>query len=392
MKSGLIQNIGGLIVTGEATVLDALAIIDRRDEKVALVAAGDRYLLGVVTDGDIRRHLLRGGGLNAPVREVMNPEPVVAKSSWDHHSALLLMRARGLRQIPVSDDQGRIVGIYVGPERLTTPRIDTPVMVMAGGRGVRLRPFTNTVPKPMLEIGGKPMLEIIVERLVLQGFHRFYMSLHYLPEVIMSHFGDGESWGCSIEYLVEEAPLGTGGALGLLPGEIEGDVLVTNGDVITNLDYSEMLTFHRQHLADLTLCTRLHEIEVPFGVITQSDRRVKQIVEKPVHRTLVNTGVYVVGEAARRRVEPDRWLQMTDLISALIDDARPVGSFTTDADWMDVGRPDDLQRVRQHAEEAALRGWIHPIDGETALAKTREAPASQVRSPAKDGEARSGLQ
>ena len=392
MKSGLIQNIGDLIVTGEASVLDALAIIDTREEKIALVTAGDRYLLGVVTDGDIRRHLLKGGAVSAPVHEVMNSKPVVAKSNWDHHSALVLMRTRSLRQVPVTDDEGRIVGIYVGPERLTTPRIDTPVLVMAGGRGVRLRPFTDTVPKPMLEIGGDPMLEIIVERLVLQGFHRFYMSLHYLPQVITSHFGDGSPWGCSIEYLIEEAPLGTGGALGLLPAGLEGDVLVTNGDVVTNLDYSEMLSFHRQHRADLTVCTRTHEMEVPFGVITQSDMQVKQIVEKPVHRTLINTGVYVVGEEARARVEPGRWLQMTDLISRLIGDARPVASFTTNAEWADVGRPDDLHQVRQRAEEAARLSWIHPIDGEAGLAKTKEASPTQARSPARDGGARTGLQ
>lgn len=359
MHSRPMRDIDQLLASPTSSARDALAIIDSQDEKIALITDADRRLLGVVTDGDIRRHLLKGGDLRAPVTSVMNRSPVVARADWDQHSILVLMRARSLRQVPVVDSSFRVRGIFVGAERVISTRIDTPVLIMAGGFGTRLAPLTDSVPKPMLEIGGQPMLEIIIKRLILQGFGRFYLSVHYLPEVIMSYFGNGAPWGCSIQYLVEQTPLGTGGAISLLPSEeTASEILVTNGDVLTTLDHADMLEFHLEQKADMTVCTRTHEIEVPFGVISQTNNVVRKIVEKPTHQILVNTGVYVLGSQARSRVPPNTPLPITDLIARLIREKRRVCSFSTSADWTDVGRHDDLRRVRKRAEEAASLGWI----------------------------------
>lgn len=353
-------------------LLEALTIIDQREEKVAVVVHDDGRLVGLVTDGDVRRFLLKGGALDAPVGRVMNDTPTVALASWDQDSVLLTMRARSLRQVPVVDDDGRVLGVYVAPERMITARNEAPVLIMAGGRGVRLQPHTNKIPKPMLDIGGAPMLEIILKRLVLQGFHRFFFSVHHLRDVIIDHFGDGAPWGCSITYVEEDRPLGTGGALGLLPDYGDEELLVTNGDVITNLDYTSLLAFHRERAADLTVCARTHEIQVPFGVISESEGMVQSIVEKPVHRALVNSGIYVISPTVRRCVARNMPLLMTDLIAELVQQGRHIASFNTKADWIDVGRPEDLARVREEATIASRYDWLRALDLPTAA-----EPASQ---------------
>ncbi|MFC3079671.1 sugar phosphate nucleotidyltransferase [Phenylobacterium terrae] len=363
MRPGMLRDVIGLTMGRNGSVRDALDIIDRQEPKIALVVDQDRRLQGVVTDGDIRRFLLRGGDISAPISLAMNEDPVVAPTDWDPELVLLTMRVRSLRQVPVVDEGRRLLGVYVAPERIITSQMPAPVLIMAGGKGSRLAPFTDLVPKPMLDIAGTPMLEIIIRRLVLQGFTKFYLAIHHLGHIIQDHFGDGSRWGCSIDYVEEEAPLGTGGALGLLPPHVTGDVLVMNGDLLTTLDCARMVAFHKARDAALTVCARAHEMEVPFGVITQVDGIVRGIVEKPVHRTLVNSGVYVVSQSARRYIAPGVPMLMTDLISELILQRETVASFLSRAEWVDVGRPDDLRRVREQAELASRLGWLHEPAG-----------------------------
>ena len=362
MLDGALRDVSGVTLTLGASLLEALRTIESVDEKVALVVSHDGLLLGVVTDGDVRRYLIKGGSLADPVTAVMNTMPTVAQANWDRSSLLVLMRAKSLRHVPVVNDDGRLAGIFVGPERLITHRVDTPVLLMAGGFGRRLGQITATRPKPMVDIGGKPMLEIILKRLVLQGFEQFFVSLHYLPDLIRDHFGNGERWGCRIEYVMEASPLGTAGAVGLLPS-FGGDLIVTNGDVVTNLDYTELLAHHRAKRADLTVCTRMHSVEVPYGVLSTENALVQCVVEKPVHEFLVNTGIYVLGEQARRSIMPHQSTPMTDVINSLISGRSRVASYVTEADWMDVGRPEDLVRIRQSTEAAAALGWMHEVAG-----------------------------
>lgn len=360
MNDGALRDVSQMTLRLEASILDALQTIESVNEKVALVVSADGILLGVVTDGDVRRYLIQGGSLNAPVEVVMNSTPTVAKTSWDRSALLVLMRAKSLRHIPVVSEQGYLVGIFVGPERLVTERLDTPVLLMAGGFGRRLGQVTATRPKPMVDIGGQPMLEMILKRMVLQGFEHFFISLHYLPHLIRNHFGDGERWGCRIEYVMEDRPLGTAGAVGLLPS-FQGDLIVTNGDVVTNLDYAGLLRHHSTKRADFTVCTRMHAVEVPFGVLHTENSFVQGVVEKPVHEFVVNTGIYVLGEKARRVITPNQPTLMTDVMNDLICARARVASYMTEADWMDVGRPEDLARIRQSTEAAASLGWMHEL-------------------------------
>lgn len=363
-QSGPLRDIEGLLAATNASILEALAILDSQNGKIVLIVDENRRLLGVVTDGDVRRHLLKGGSLSAPVTDVMNANPVVAKASWDQHSILVVMRSRGLRQVPVVDDEGRVEGVFLGAERIISMAIDAPVLIMAGGFGTRLAGLTRDTPKPMLEIGGQPMLEVILKSMILQGFGKFYIALHYLASQVVDHFGDGAPWGCSIEYLYEDHPLGTGGALGLLPASTT-DVVVVNGDVLTNLDYGALLRTHIEQKADMTVCTRMHQIEVPFGVITQSNGLVKKVVEKPCQEMLVNSGIYVVGARARAGVARDKPLLMTDLINRLLSDRKRVVNFTTTAAWADVGRPGDLKLARAEADRVRRLGWLQDLIGES---------------------------
>lgn len=337
------------ILPRTAQLRQVMAVIDASPAKIALLVDPDGRLVGTMTDGDIRRALLSGADLAAPAENHMFRNFQVARDDDEQSHILARLRARGLRQMPVVDAAGRVVRIETLVELLVAPKPNW-VFLLAGGAGVRLRPLTESVPKPMLPVAGKPVLETILERFVEAGFRRFCMAVHYLAEQVKAHFGDGSDWGVEIVYVDEPRPLGTAGALALMPSIPDSPLLVMNGDVLTGADFGQLLDYHQEHDAAATLCLRQYDIQVPYGTVEVNGPWATGIVEKPLHKVFVNAGIYVLGPEALALVPKERRYDMTDLLAELIARDRPVATYPLHETWLDIGRLEDYRKADQVVE------------------------------------------
>ncbi len=328
-------------------VLEAMRIIDRGAAQIALVVDDQQRLLGTLTDGDIRRGLLHGETLEAPVERLMNRQFRFVRSGDDQAAVLEMMRREVLRQIPVLDGQGRVVELLLLQELLAPAQLPNAVVIMAGGKGTRLLPHTEHCPKPMLPVDGKPMLQILLEHCIASGFHQFYFSVNYLKEQIIEHFGDGKVWGVAIDYLLEDEPLGTAGSLQLLPSSVQEPFLVMNGDVLTRLNPSQLLRFHVEHEVAGTLCVREHTTTVPFGVVQTNGVELAGFEEKPSYRQLVNAGVYVIDPQLLPLLPPHQATDMPTLLQSAQQAGHRVAVCPIHEYWIDVGRPETLRQAHQ---------------------------------------------
>lgn len=327
-----------------ASLRQAMAVIENSPAKIALIVDAQGRLQGTLTDGDLRRAILRGGTLDSPVEDAMNRNFQVGFASDDRAQLLARMRNNTLRQVPVLDEHGHVIRIETLSELLVAPKRNW-VFLMAGGFGKRLRPLTKTTPKPMLEVGGKPVLQTILERFIDAGFQRFFISVHYLAEQIIDHFGDGSAWGVEIVYVEETRPLGTAGALSLLPEIPDQPLLVMNGDVLTSARFNHLLEFHREHDAAATMCLREYDFQVPFGTVELNESYATKIVEKPVHKVFVNAGIYVLSPETVASVPADQMVDMPDLLQSLIEDGRAVATYPLHEQWLDIGRQEDFDKA-----------------------------------------------
>ena len=339
------------LVNVSATLEQAIATLDQAAFRIALIVDSEHYLKGTLTDGDVRRALLKHLPLTTPVTQVMNPEPKTAELAWTDSRMLAMLEQYQVLQLPILDTEGKVAGLVDLHHLLNKHRHDNPVFLMAGGFGTRLRPLTNNCPKPMLKIGEKPILEQILLNFIDAGFHRFYISTHYMPEVIQEYFGNGERWGSSIHYIHEEVPLGTGGALGLLPHEdINLPVFLMNGDLVTKVNLNSLLDFHESSNSVATMCVRDYEHQVPFGVVTREGSHIRSIVEKPTHRFFVNAGVYLLSPELVKSVVPGTCIDMPTLLEQQIDNDKTVSMFPIHEYWLDIGRIDDFKRAQNDAK------------------------------------------
>lgn len=347
-----------IIVRTDASIEDAIQILDREAWGIVLVLSADQKLKGVITDGDIRRGLMRRLPTTTSVLEVMTKNPHTAPQGTNRTKIKELMNRFTILQVPIVDDFNRVVGLETLQDIVLHSKVDNPVFLMAGGFGTRLRPLTNNCPKPLLKVGKKPILESILDGFLRAGFQRFYISTHYLPKMIRDHFGDGERWGASITYIHEETPLGTGGALSLLPkDEITEPVVMMNGDLVTALNYTNLLRFHLKYGGSATMCIREYDFKVPFGVVnSNNDLKVVAMVEKPVHKLFVNAGIYVVSPELIHQVSPGQRIDMPTLLEQEIANGRKVNSFPLHEYWLDIGRMDDFQLAQKNHKEA-LRAY-----------------------------------
>jgi len=339
-------------VDAETTIEHAMTHLDIAGTGVLLLADHDRRLVGVVTDGDIRRHLLTGETLGLPCRTIATRRPLVATPHTTPGEALELMdRGRGftVNHLPVVDSDGHIVGLILRSDLVTADPLDVSAVIMAGGLGTRLRPLTNDVPKPMLPVGDRPLLERTIERLRRAGVRQVSITTHYLAERITSHFGDGHAFGVEMHYVPEDRPLGTAGALRLLP-PVAGPLLVMNGDVLTTVSFADMVAYHRAHHAEATVGVRRYEIPVPYGVLDCEGSRVRALREKPRQQFLVNAGVYLLERAALELIPAGRRFDMTELIQRLLDEDRTVASFPILEYWLDIGQIADYERAQMDAQ------------------------------------------
>jgi len=343
------------LVTSDQTIEQAITVIDKSGLKVALVVDAQRHLLGLVTDGDVRRGLLKHLALGASVVEIMQANPVTCGVQEPRAEVLRQMRQRGVEQIPILDDEGRITGLQTLQELNQPQALGNSVVLMAGGIGSRLRPLTQDCPKPMLKVGAKPLLETIIESFAEHGFQNFFLSVNYLASMVKDYFEDGQEWGVNIRYLEEDAPLGTAGALGLIPQEsLTLPAIVMNGDILTRVNFAALLKFHQQHQAAATMCVREWQYQVPYGVVNSDGHRIVGITEKPVERYFVNAGIYVLDQAAFSLIRPGEYLDMPTLFNQLIEQRQETCLFPIREYWLDIGQHNDFERANRDIYEAGF--------------------------------------
>ena len=343
------------IVAPDATLRAVMTALDQARVQIVLVAGDDRRLLGSITDGDIRRALLGGATLETPARDAMNRSPLTLPASSTRDATIALMRRRGVFQLPLLDERQRIVSVALLSDPRASDPSDVPVVLMAGGLGKRLRPLTEDTPKPMLAVGGRPLLERIIERLRDQGFSSFFVSVNYLGHQIEDYFGDGEHLDVSISYLRETKQLGTGGAINLLPLPGIEHVAVMNGDIITDLFLPDMVEHHRSRGFAATMCVRQHRTTVPYGVVEFDGDRFRATTEKPTVVHHINSGIYVLSRRAIEAIPTDTFYDLPSLFTTLAGRSEPCGVFPLSDLWFDIGSPEDLERARRLlAEEAGV--------------------------------------
>jgi dTDP-glucose pyrophosphorylase len=335
------------MVDAGGSVRDALQAVDRGGAGIAIAVARDGRLVGIVTDGDLRRALLRGTGMDDPVAVVLNEAPVTLRQGQTRADALDLMRARRLDAIPAVDDAGRPVALHLLQTFIDPKPRPNAAIIMAGGEGRRLLPLTETVPKPMLRVAGRPILERIVLHLVGSGIGHIFLSVNYLADVIEGHFGDGSAFGANIEYLREQVPLGTAGALGLLAERPHDPLLVLNGDLVTNVDVSGMLDAHVARRSAATVGVRRYAHTIPFGCVERDGHRIVRFEEKPTLIREVNTGIYVLDPWVVGLVERGVPTTMPDVLGQVLERGEPVGAFEVEDDWIDVGQREQLTKARE---------------------------------------------
>lgn len=334
-----------------ASLLDAMRVLDGSGVGIVLVTDADGCLIGTLTDGDIRRAILRGAPLAASVEGFVNRAYISVRPETPRGEVIELMQARYIEQIPIVDEQRRVVGLHRLHAVLgAVPRPNWAV-IMAGGRGSRLLPLTESIPKPMIKVAGRPILERIVLHLVGFGIRRIFLSVNYLGDVIERHFGDGSRFGCTIEYLREERPLGTGGALALLPDTPADPLIVMNGDLVTEADLGSMLLFHSHGKHAATLGVRPYMHVVPFGCLDLDGTRVLRMEEKPRLMNIVNAGIYVLDPKLLARIPRDQEFALPALLEQCLAAGEPVHAFEIDGDWIDVGQREQLRQARGESNE-----------------------------------------
>lgn len=340
-----------LTLLGEKSIESAVLLLEETGAQIVLVVDKERRLVGTLTDGDIRRGLLAGVTISAEVAEIMNKNPVTATLTATHSQILEMMHSAGARQIPVIDQNRKITNLFLWNEITTVPPISNGMVIMAGGLGTRLRPQTFEVPKPMLLVGGKPILQHIIERAARQGVSNFFISVNHLKEVIKDYFKDGKWLGVNISYLEEESPLGTAGALALLSPVPSEPFIVINGDVLTEVNYAEILDFHVKNRAVATMGVKPFEWKHPYGVVKTNGTAIEQYEEKPIYRSLINAGIYILSPKVISFVNPSEPLDMPSLFGRLSDAGITQSAYLIHENWIDVGQKADLDNANRLIRE-----------------------------------------
>lgn len=340
------------------TLREALRCLDTNGEGIALVVGEGGKLLGTITDGDLRRATLAGLDIDKVTidsllrgRKGSQARPLTALVGTKGVELMRMMKASGLRHIPLVDAMGRVKELALLRELALEDELPVTAVVMAGGLGTRLRPLTDTLPKPMLPVGDRPVMEHVLEQLQKVGIGHVTITTHYKPEAIVEHFGDGRRFGVEIDYVNEKEPLGTAGALGLLKPP-EGPVLVINGDVLTQVNFRSMLSYHADNRAEMTVGVRRFALEVPYGVLDMEGSEVIRLDEKPTYKFFINAGVYLIEPTAFSLIKSRERLDATDLIDRLLAAGKKVVGFPIHEYWLDIGRPDDYARANKEWSDA----------------------------------------
>lgn len=336
-------------INQNASIKEALEVIDKGAIKVAVVLSDDGLLLGMLNDGDIRRALLKGMSLGDSIAGIINKHPVVANINDTKERILELANEKKLHQIPIISN-GKLVGIQDIREFLAPKNKPNKVILMVGGLGTRLRPLTNDVPKPMLDVGNKPILHTIVENFAKYGYTDIIMCVNYKSEIIKEYFGDGSKFGVKIEYILEHQRMGTAGALSLLQKRPKDDFFVMNGDLLTNVNFEYLHEYHKDSNALASICIRKYEMQVPYGVVNVRANKVTSIEEKPTQSFFVSAGIYMFSPIVLDFIPKGVFYDMPTLFSELLKHDFPIHPFPIREYWLDIGRMDEYRRANDEYE------------------------------------------
>lgn len=327
------------------TIMEAIKNIDETGLQITLIVEDDNKLIGIVTDGDIRRAILKGLSLEQPVSTIMNSKPITENSNTSDQDLLSLMQRKSIRQIPILDHQGKVIRLALLNELLQANKKDNWVILMAGGLGTRLAPLTNDCPKPLLKIGGKPILENILNGFINYGFENFFISVNYKSHMIEDYFGDGSKWGVKIKYIREDKRLGTAGSLSLLSEKPDQPFFVMNGDLLTKVNFLNMLSFHQEHESSGTMAVRDYDVQIPFGVVETSNYQITALKEKPLYKFHVNAGIYLLEPSCLDLIPHNQFYDMPTLFEELMAKNLSTIAFPIWEYWLDVGRMNDFDRA-----------------------------------------------
>jgi dTDP-glucose pyrophosphorylase/predicted transcriptional regulator len=343
--AGSQERLDRVTISGSASIVEAIERLDKEGTGALVLCSSGRAISGLLTDGDIRRAVLRGILLETPCERIASRSPVIAQAPVSALEALALMNQHEINHLPVVDSEGNLLQFLLRRD-LVPDNLNLSAVIMAGGFGKRLLPLTERVPKPMLSLGDRPLLEHTIEQLRRAGIRDVTLTTHYLSERIVEHFGDGNAFGVNVSYLQEDHPLGTAGGLKLMK-KSNGPFLVINGDILTRLSVVDMLNYHRDHGAEMTIGVRKYDVVIPFGVVECEDVNVIRLREKPSLSFLINAGIYILEPSACDYIPAGRRFDMTDLIEVLLEAGRPVVSFPVIEYWLDVGRQEDVRKAEE---------------------------------------------
>jgi len=340
-------NIQDIIVESNVSIRHALEIIDKGSKQIVLVVDNNSKLIGTVNDGDIRRGILKGITLDETIESIYYRTPTVANISEAKENIIRLATSKRIHQIPLVDNDGKLVGLDILDELIENKQKDNKVILMAGGLGTRLRPLTENIPKPMLKVGGKPILQTIVEKFASYGFVNIIMCVNYKSEIIKEYFGDGSKFGVNIEYIFEDKRMGTAGALSLINEIPKEPFFVMNGDLLTNVNFEHLLKFHLQNDSVATMCVREYDFQVPYGVVNVYDGKINSIEEKPVHKFFVNAGMYMLNPTVLNEIPNDIFYDMTSLFDKFIKSGNNPLSFPIHEYWIDIGKEEEYEKANR---------------------------------------------
>jgi len=346
-------NINNIFLSSSATIQEALSVINTGAVKIALVVSDNNQLLGTLSDGDIRRGLLRKKTLDDTIEDVYFKNPITANESDSREELLRLCSMGRIGQVPILGKNKQIINLFVLDEGLSQRQYDNTVVLMVGGLGARLMPLTEDTPKPMLKLGNKPILQTIVEGFSKHGFTNITMCLGYKSSVIRDFFQDGSRFGVNIDYIVEKQRMGTAGALALLKEKPCKSFFVMNGDLLTRVNYEQMLDYHESHGSKATMCVRKYDIEVPYGVVDVDEENIVSIEEKPIHNFFVNAGIYLLEPNCIDLIPEDKFYDMTLLFEQLMAENNKVISFPLQEYWLDIGNHSDFTKAKKD-----IKTWL----------------------------------
>ncbi|MEI8023894.1 MAG: nucleotidyltransferase family protein [Actinomycetota bacterium] len=335
------------LVSSSMTLRQTIEAITNSALQIALVVDDNNKLIGTVTDGDIRKAILAGKDLNITAAEAMRKSPTTSSASTPRTVIIKLMREKRIHQMPIVNESGQVVDVLTVDDMLGAQEKTNAVVIMAGGLGTRLHPLTQDTPKPMLNVGGKPILETIIQSFIDQGYVNFFVSLNFKAEIISDYFGDGSKLGASITYLHETTRLGTAGGLSLLPSEVNYPIIVMNGDLLTRISVDALLDFHQRENAVATMVVREDNYQIPFGVVEVDGTQIVGVTEKPTHRHLVNAGIYVISAKGLENIPADTYYDMPTHFTKLASDGHRITAFPLHEYWVDIGRLDELERAQR---------------------------------------------